>query len=118
MPLHGIAHGAFQVIARDLTLDQVVLDALVKSFNSEFFIILTRQNNYRHIRRLVEDRSEGLRSMAVGKIQIKQYKSRRILSHRGKSIGKPVEAAHVYGGVALDQAQTDQISVSGVIFNQ
>jgi len=97
----------FQVIAGDLILDEVVLHALMKRFDSQFFVILTGQNDDGHIVWFVEQGSEGLRSMAVRKIKVQQYQSGRILAHCGKSISKPVYATHVHRGVALDQAQTN-----------
>jgi hypothetical protein len=80
LPFYGITHGTFQLLAGNVPLDQVVLDAQVYGLHGQRLVVLTGQDHHRHIGRLFHDLSESFRAAAVGQVQIQQHHRRRFLA--------------------------------------
>ena len=72
LPFHGVAHGPVQPAAGDGAFHQVVLYALMQGLHGQRFVVLSRQDDDGHIRRLFQHLAKGFRSLAVGKVQVQQ----------------------------------------------
>ncbi len=82
LPFHGVAHGAFQMVAGEVAFNQVVLHPLMNRLDRQRFIVLPRQDYDGHIWRLLQYGAKSRSAVAVGKIQVQQHDRGRLLGHR------------------------------------
>ena len=118
LPFDGVADGALEVLARDIALDQVVLNALMDRLHRQDFIVLAGKHNDRNVGRVLHDPAKRIGAAAVGKVQIQQHDGRRFPVQEVEAGRQPGDAIHVDRSLAFDQAQAYQVGVAEVIFNQ
>ncbi len=118
LPFDGVAHGALQILAGDVALDQVILHAVMDGLHGQHFVILAGEHDDRDIGRVFHEAAESFSAVAVGKVQVEQHQRRRFPGQRSKAIGQAVYAIHFDVRLAFHQAQADQVRVSRIVFNQ
>jgi hypothetical protein len=70
LPFHRIADGAFQMLAREIAFDQIVLYTVMHRLHRQYFVILAGKHNHRHVGRMFHDPAEGFRPAAIGQVQV------------------------------------------------
>src|SRR5258708_15998977 len=88
------------------------------SLDGQRLIVVAREEGEGGIGGVVDDGAKGLWAVAVGQVQVQQNQRGRFIGHRGEAIRQPVNTIHFDRGLAFDQAKTNQVCISRVVFNQ
>jgi hypothetical protein len=87
-------------------------------FDGQCLIILAGKHHHRHVGRVLHDAAKGFRSVAIGQVQVQEHDCWSLPGQRGQAVREPVDTTHGDWRFAFDEAQPDEVRVSGIVFDQ
>src|SRR6266404_7991117 len=89
LPFYGITHGTFQLLAGNVALDQVVLDAQVYGLHGQRLVVLTGKDHHRRS----EEHTSELQSLAYLVCRLlREKKKNKLLQTQEKSVIRDIES--------------------------